>query len=71
MATQWEISDAKTRLEEMLNRARGDEEIVLSENGRPVVRVLPAKQANGTRIFGEFAGKIHMTDDFAAPLDLK
>jgi prevent-host-death family protein len=68
MATQWETSEAKDRLDELLTRARSGEEIVLAEGGHPVVRVSPAAQGNGKRIFGEFSGKVRMSDDFAAPL---
>jgi prevent-host-death family protein len=68
MAAQWEISEAKDRLDELWTRARAGEEIVLSEGGRPVVRVSPAAAGNGCRVFGEFAGKVRVSDDFAAPL---
>jgi prevent-host-death family protein len=68
MAAQWDISEAKDRLDEMLNRARSGEEILLAEDGHPVVRILPAARGNGHRLFGEFAGKIRIADDFAAPL---
>lgn len=68
MATQWEISQAKDRLDELLTRARAGEEIVLVEDGQPVVRVSPVEHGNGHRVFGEFAGKIHMSADFTSPL---
>jgi prevent-host-death family protein len=68
MAAQWEISEAKERLDELLARARSGEEITLAEGGHPVVRVSPAPQGNGSRVFGEYQGKIRMADDFAAPL---
>ncbi len=68
MAIQWDISEAKNRLDEMLSRARSGEEILLSEDGHPVVRVLAAAHGNGRRLFGEFSGKISIAEDFNAPL---
>jgi prevent-host-death family protein len=65
MATQWDISQAKDRIEELLSLARSGEEVVLSEGGHPVARVTPAERNDGPRLFGEFAGKIRMSDDFA------
>jgi antitoxin (DNA-binding transcriptional repressor) of toxin-antitoxin stability system len=68
MSAQWEISEAKSRVDELLTRARSGEEILLAEDGHPVVRVSPVQQSNGHRIFGEYSGKLHISDDFAAPL---
>jgi antitoxin (DNA-binding transcriptional repressor) of toxin-antitoxin stability system len=68
MSTQWDISEAKDRLDELLSRARSGEEILLAEDGHAVVRVAPVEQSNGRRVFGEFSGKIRMNDDFSAPL---
>jgi len=68
MATQWDISEARNRVDELLSRAKSGEEILLAEDGHAVVRVAPIDQGNGHRVFGEFAGKIRISDDFAAPL---
>jgi prevent-host-death family protein len=68
MAAQWDISEARGRLDELLSRAHSGEEILLSEDGHPVVRVLPAARGNGHRLFGEFSGKVRIADDFASPL---
>jgi len=68
MATKLEIKDAKNRIDELLDRARSGEEFVLAEQGNPVVRITPAAAPGGTRVFGEFQGKVWMSDDFTAPL---
>ena len=71
MAAQLDISEMKGRFDELLARVRAGEEIVFSESGHPVVRLAPAGgEGNGGRIFGEFAGKVHMSDDFTAPLSV-
>jgi antitoxin (DNA-binding transcriptional repressor) of toxin-antitoxin stability system len=68
MATQMDIAEARGRMDELLARARSGEEIVLAEDDKPVVRISPAAGNSGARVFGEFAGKVHLSDDFAAPL---
>jgi prevent-host-death family protein len=69
MAAQLEISEAKSRFDEIVNRARCGEEITLSDGGHPVAKLSPVHVPNGSRVFGEFAGKVQIADDFAAPLD--
>ncbi len=68
MAAQLDISEAKARMDEVLARVRSGEEIVLSEGGTPFARIVPASTAPGARVFGDFAGKIHIADNFTAPL---
>jgi prevent-host-death family protein len=68
MAAQLDMSEARDRMDELLARARSGEEIVLADNGTPVVKMGPASAGVGPRIFGEFSGMIHIADDFAAPL---
>ena len=68
MAFEMDIAEAKARMDELLARVRSGEEIVLAEGGTPVVKMTPAAGRNGARIFGEFSGKVRMSDDFAAPL---
>ena len=71
VSIQWDISEAKTRVEELINRAREGEEIVVAEDGHPIVKVSPMHQSNGRRIFGEYSGKVRVSDDFTAPLSLR
>lgn len=68
MSIQLEITDAKNRFAELLERARSGEEFILADSGKPVVRIAPTGTGVATRVFGEFAGKITMSEDFAAPL---
>jgi prevent-host-death family protein len=43
--TQLEMTDAKDRLTELVDRARSGEEIVLADAGKPVVKLGPAETA--------------------------
>jgi prevent-host-death family protein len=67
------IDEAKAMLAELCARARDGEEIVLTENGTPVGRLLqPAGQstpvAAGKRPLGLHAGKVKIRDNFNDPL---
>ena len=68
MTSQLEISDAKTRLDELLARANAGEEIVLVEQGKPIARLISAEDNPRRRALGMFKGKVWMSDDFQAPL---
>ena len=68
MALPLEIADAKSRLDELLARARAGEEIVLADGGKPVVKLVPAEDNPRARVAGMFKGQVWMADDFSAPL---
>jgi prevent-host-death family protein len=70
MISQLEIAEAKARLDELLARTRAGEEIVLADQGVPVVRLVPVESVSQDeeRGFGMYKGKIWMSDDFDAPL---
>ncbi|HZL38173.1 MAG TPA: type II toxin-antitoxin system prevent-host-death family antitoxin [Tepidisphaeraceae bacterium] len=65
-----EIEDAKTRLDEVIARARAGEEIIIAHAGRPMARIVPMKGDGEGAIpgFGMFKGRIWMSDDFNDPL---
>ena len=74
MAAHLNIIEAKARIDELIARARSGEEIVLDAGGKAVVKLGPASENSLQRVFGEYAGRIQMSDDFTAPLsgnDLK
>ena len=69
MSAQLDITEAKDRWDELLSRARGGEEILLADKGKPIAKLGPIAQAmRKSRVFGEFTGKIRMADDFQSPL---
>ena len=61
------VHEAKTHLSQLLRRVAEGEEIEIHSNGRPVARLVPVA-APGRRRLGIDAGRMHIPDDFDAPL---
>ena len=62
------IHDAKTHFSRLVDAAAGGEEIVIAKAGKPAARLVPMEHAKVARRFGALKGKIHIADDFDAPL---
>lgn len=60
---------AKTHLSRLLQRVAAGEEILIAKAGRPVARLVPIDASPATRVPGRWAGRIHIAEDFDAPLD--
>jgi prevent-host-death family protein len=61
------MHEAKTDLSRLVERALAGEDVVIARAGVPVVRLVPVARS-GTRKLGQWAGQVHMADDFDAPL---
>jgi prevent-host-death family protein len=59
-----DIRDAQVRLRELLDRVNAGVQIILSENEKPIARLLPVSG----RIPGLHAGSIWTSKDFDQPL---
>jgi prevent-host-death family protein len=64
MATVVDMRDAKNNLPRLVTRAAASEEILIAKNGKPLARLTCLKGSDSGTLFGAFAGKIHMADDF-------
>lgn len=64
------VSEAKARLTELLQRAEAGEKVIISRRNQPVIELRPivAKAARPTPQFGLSAGDFQVPDDFDAPL---
>ena len=62
------IYDAKTRLSQLVDRAAAGEDVVVSRNGKPLVRITKLAEPKRTVTFGVLKGKIKLAADFNAPL---
>jgi antitoxin (DNA-binding transcriptional repressor) of toxin-antitoxin stability system len=53
-------------MSDALDRVRRGEEVTISDHGQAIAKLVPVGSTE--RVFGDFQGKIHMSDDFTAPL---
>jgi prevent-host-death family protein len=68
MATQVNVTEAKTNLSRLLEKAIAGEEVIIMRSGRPMVRLTPVETAPFKREFGTAKGQIFISDDFDDPL---
>lgn len=62
------IYDAKTRLSQLVDKAASGEDVVVSRNGRPLVRITRLDDDKRRVRFGVLEGKLRVAADFDAPL---
>ena len=62
------IYDAKTRLSQLVDRAAGGEDVVVSRNGKPLVRITLLIEPKRRVKFGLLKGKLRIAPDFDTPL---
>lgn len=66
--TQVELQQAKDRFLELIELAASGEEIIISKDKQPFVKLSPIEQPKKQRQFGSAKGMITMADDFDEPL---
>lgn len=62
------VYDAKTRLSKLIDEAAGGNDVIIARNGRPVARLTRIVAEKQPIRFGVLKGKVHISDDFDAPL---
>ena len=62
------VHEAKTTFSELLRRVAAGEEVVITRSGEPVAKLVPLTERR-SRVLGLDAGRMHVGDDFDAPLD--
>lgn len=62
------IYDAKTRLSQLVDKAAAGEDVVVSRNGKPLVRITQLVDVKRPVKFGVLKGKVVLAPDFNAPL---
>ena len=62
------VTEAKTNLSRLLEKAMAGEEIIIMRSGRPMVRLTPDEPAPLRRELGTAKGEIFISDDFNDPL---
>ena len=68
--TQIDVKEAQAHLLELIEQAVEGEEIIITKNNHPVVKLVAAIEApeEGHRQFGSAKGLITIADDFDEPL---
>jgi prevent-host-death family protein len=62
------IYEAKTHFSRYVEKAEAGEEIVIARGGKQVARLLPISSPRQPVRFGLLKGKLHVAEDFDAPL---
>ncbi len=62
------IYEAKTRLSQLVDKAASGEDVVVSRNGRPLVRITRLELPQRHIKFGLLKGRVTIATDFDAPL---
>ena len=68
MKTIVNMHEAKTQLSKLVAKVLAGEDVIIAKSGTPVVRIVPVHDHPKPRTPGQYAGKIHIADDFDAPL---
>jgi prevent-host-death family protein len=64
-----ELVEAETQLAKLIQDVESGAEIVITCNGKPVARLVPAEEALPDRVPGSAKGVFTVPDDFDAPLE--
>jgi antitoxin (DNA-binding transcriptional repressor) of toxin-antitoxin stability system len=66
---QIELDKAKSQLDALIQTALDGEEIIITHNDEPVLKLAPILKPNARRKAGTAKGMISMTEDFDEPLE--
>ena len=62
------VQEAEGHLLELIGLAEQGEEVVITHNDQPKVKLVPLVQPSKKRVFGRHRGKVRMRPDFDDPL---
>ena len=68
MSTHLELKDLGASVSAAVDRARHGEEVTISEQGRPVAKIVSVDSPSQTPVLGSMRGMVEMTHDFNDPL---
>lgn len=66
---QIELDEAKSQMESLIQTALSGEEVVITRDDEPVVKLVPIPKSNGSRKAGTAKGMFSMSEDFDEPLE--
>lgn len=62
------MHDAKTNLSKLINQVLKGDDIVITRDGKPLIRLVAYSETINERHGGQLRGLIKINDDFDAPL---
>jgi len=62
------ITEAKNRFYDLINLADNGENVVITRDNKPKIKLVVVDEKPKKRVFGQHRGKIMMSPDFDAPL---
>jgi prevent-host-death family protein len=62
--SEFGMHEAKTKLSQLVERAEAGEDIVVTRNGKPAVRLVPVARKSFAEARGVLKGQIWIADDF-------
>ena len=64
----YNVHEAKTNLSKLLEQTAEGYEVIIARAGVPVARLIPIPTSPAERALGTEKGRLHVPDDFDAPL---
>ncbi len=58
------IHEAENQLSKLVEQAMNGEEVIISEAGRPMVRLVPIVDDLSPRLGGQWKGRVRIAEDF-------
>jgi prevent-host-death family protein len=66
---QFNVTDAKARLSQLVRKALDGEDVVIARDNKPLVKLVPVRRAVRRRHPGSAQGQVTISKGFGAPLD--
>jgi prevent-host-death family protein len=58
------IDQARSQLSRLVERAMEGEEVIIAKAGQPMVRLVPIRSDESSRVGGQWKGRVRIADDF-------
>ena len=68
-AATYNMYEAKTKLSELVNKARQGTQVILMNRGKPVAMIVPIQRSQQRRELGFLKGKIKLMPGWEAPIE--
>ncbi len=69
MTYRVDITETPQRILELIQAAEQGDEVIITKNQQPVIRLISLAEDQPRPTFGSAHGQVHMRDDFDDPID--